>query len=194
MSLSDKMALWAKKDGARSGPEEGPMFEGVSDYEEDRADEVVILKYRNLVTESPPYHWLLSTLRKEMAQRANDSETEMRDGIKESILGVLHSGVISKRRPPLVYEVTFQLPWDRVTLLEGMDKSASSDDVLGSILTFTSNSAWFHANSADEYLRRTWPSTGKHLVHLMQELGYSGGLLVFGKRVRFLCILLSLHN
>ncbi|KAH6896532.1 hypothetical protein B0T10DRAFT_583101 [Thelonectria olida] len=175
MSLSEKMALWAEKDGAQSELAEEAPFEGVSDDEDSRFDVIEISKYRSLVTESPPYRWLLSTLRKEMLLGVSSFNSKPKNEIKERILSELPPGVISKRKAPLVYHMKFHIPWDSATLLNGADGAAPNEGALRSFPTFTADSGWIHATSAEEYLQQMWPSSGRHLVHFMQQLVDSGG-------------------
>ncbi|KAF7557309.1 hypothetical protein G7Z17_g830 [Cylindrodendrum hubeiense] len=137
ISLSDKMALWAGKSDAESGVVHKCLFEGVSSEElpddnEDEVNEAEMSIYRGAVANSPPFNWLLFTLRKEMLLATDGLECEPTgENIKEKILLQLPSGVISRRGPPVVHEIPSptELKFQRVSKVTGLRSQYAAQDI-----------------------------------------------------------------
>lgn len=181
MSLVDKMALWiGKTDIAQPDVCGSDLFEGVvedgdgdGDVEDgdgggdDEADLPDLHAYRGAVINNPSYHRLISSLKREMSLGANVEAGGVGcRGIRDFILGRLPSGVISKRTVPLVHEMTFELCWDPMVSLCGRPLHGGASGAI----TLVSDSGSYFATRALEYMQRTWPCSGIHIVQLLDSL------------------------
>jgi hypothetical protein len=109
MSILKKMNMWSRKAGqGYSILPYKDFFEGVKDDEEDPIDQSELSTYHKSILNSPAYEWFLRNLAKESILNL-DTTTQLR--ILQQILDKLPTGPISKRRPPDIYQVIFNLEW-----------------------------------------------------------------------------------
>ncbi|KAF4988794.1 hypothetical protein FDECE_14918 [Fusarium decemcellulare] len=126
-------------------------------------------KYRELVSNSFGYEWLLRSLEREiMLERAPvDAMQNIRHQILDAIPG---SHRISRHRPPRVYTVVYYVGWDIVRFLAEQEYTETDDEALGKAITLTGSVRSAQAMSCQEYLAQTWPLTGPSLLQLIQDL------------------------
>jgi len=164
MSLAEKMALWVDKEEI-SQERLDDLFDGVDGDEDDKLDVPELLGYRNILTGSPPYEWLMSALRRELqGSGANFPDLEIRN----QILEVLPSGEVSRHRPPRAYEVTFELSWDTLARC-GFGKRLSDTEVSVDDEKCGCESSM----TVLRYVQDRWPSSGTQLVFLLDDLAQS---------------------
>jgi hypothetical protein len=182
MSLLDKMALWAVKENLdtdhgdyRSSEE---LFEGVPEGEEEDPGLLDIYNYKTLITNSPPYQWLISALRHEMLLVALHGPDNKRESLKEKILDKLPSGLLSRRTTPTLYHTTFEVPWN--------PSQTPCRAWLGdsSCTIFSGDLQSCVAESASNFVQRQWPLSKGRLFPMIQRLaslGMDPGCTVSGK-------------
>jgi hypothetical protein len=106
MSLTEKMALWADKNDVAHEREREAVFEGVADENDSlETAETELMSYRNNLVGSPPYNWLMSTLRRDLRSCGSAPET----AIRNQLLETLPSGEISRHRLPWTHDITFEI-------------------------------------------------------------------------------------
>lgn len=165
MSLAEKMALWANKehDANHENSERDDLFDGVS-VDEDRAlDQTAPWSYRDLLLGSPPYEWLMSTLRRELESSGACPESRIRNQILEG----LPSGKISRHRQPQTHVVTFQIPWEVIT-------RSNRGNPLSHAELHISNECAVHDfqphATVKAYAQARWPSCGEQLLSAIDRL------------------------
>ncbi|KAK0646869.1 hypothetical protein B0T16DRAFT_170686 [Cercophora newfieldiana] len=175
MSLLDKMALWAVKDLESSdmAPQiesADQLFEGVSEEDEEDFELAEISSYRALIVESPPYHWLISALQHEMfisATEAHSPPGTKHGSIRDDILDKLPPGLLSRRAPPLLYEMTFDVSWNPF-------QTPCRAWLRDNCTTITGDFQSCVAETAADFIRQRWPLSENRLFPMMQKLVSAG--------------------
>ncbi|KAK4447073.1 hypothetical protein QBC34DRAFT_143042 [Podospora aff. communis PSN243] len=172
MSLLDKMTLWALKESSEAAHCGDPgsaveLFEGVPG-EEDDLGFLGVSNYRALIVDSPPYQWLISALRHEMLLSALRGPDVKHTGLKDEILDKLPPGLLSRRAAPMLYQMTFEVPWNPVRT---PCRSWLSDN---SCTMFVGDLQSCVAESASDFVQRRWPLNKGRLLPMMQRLASSG--------------------
>ena len=111
MSLLDKMNMWEKNAGVdKPENDQGELFDGVGDAEEELIPPVEIPRYNKIILESSAYNWFITNLRKEYSLQRGATELRLAiDNIRQTILDKLPSGKVSKQRIPPRHRCTFRL-------------------------------------------------------------------------------------
>ena len=162
MSVLDKMRMWDKNVGHNLPilPYDD-LFNGLNeDDEEDSSHEEELSKYHQLLVKSPAYKWFLTSLSNESVIQLESSHPR----IRQQILEKLPTGKISKRRTPLIHEVSFNVDW-RPAMKERL-QCALSEDVSDpglphdESLVITGSTKKSQALTMKQYITQTWPSNG----------------------------------
>ncbi len=113
MPLESLMEMWARKSsGAEAEPEASDLFQGVNDQDDEDLDQTKLAGY---IINSPVYRWLVMRLLKESSLSWSGTEpSTMVHKIRNSILGMLPTGIISKRERPKSHIMTFILSRERI--------------------------------------------------------------------------------
>ncbi|KAL6890930.1 hypothetical protein GGI43DRAFT_430478 [Trichoderma evansii] len=144
------------------------------DYEQDEEVNTSNLSaYRELISESPAYDWLLASLRRESLIEVGCS-LSMEDIKKELMDSLRLSHKISKSRPAEVFRVTILVNWNPITFLEEQQYQGSLDEAIEQVITLTGSTRNAQASTTLQYLRQTWPTTGEHVLQLVKDV--LGGL------------------
>jgi len=186
MSLSEKMALWSKNEGepnlkaghdrlhdAQRDPEVelDQISDEIEGLESDDANSTELSLYRSLIFDSPAYEWLLSSLRNEMLLSSGNAEAvDGNESLTIRIAKNLPTGVVSKRQPPIVYDIRYETAWDVAQFISSSVLKDAIDVALASNITIVSNSDHFQAIPCLDYLRQTWPSSGESIMRLLQNV------------------------
>lgn len=178
MPLLEKMTMWDRKYDDSSHLERLPdeCFEGVPEIEDDEPAPPDNESYKALVLKNPLYNWLVSTLSRELSSiPATLFEPALaKTSIKSWLLMNLPSGEVSRHRSPLVFEVTFALPWhlflpnDQQELPQNTDGSGTLLAAIG--IACTGNPEVLHTGFALDYMRTTWPYSGERMIRLLDHL------------------------
>lgn len=173
MAILDKMKLWSRKENEEIhvDPEQGGLFEGVRDEEEeDIAGNAEMAVHRDYVLNSTAYEWFIASLRKQLSLDWGlhpDKVTEAKScsHIHRSIMSKMSSGVISKHRPPEIHHAQFRISMcpDVYQCFQG--------GLIANLMVFTSSAPnVIQASTLQDYLHRTWPSGGMSLAKLIQTI------------------------
>ena len=172
MSLLDKMSMWVKSNEIDTVTGNDELFEGVRDDDDEITNEVGLSVYHGIVLKSPPYEWLLSTLRKEcFLQWSSRQPRIIVENIRQKILDGLPTRTISKRHSLSACEVTFDLQrgnsGDRENrLFSGL---VPSETLLPELITVTGCQEESQALTVEQYLCQTWPTYGLQLLNVLQK-------------------------
>lgn len=159
LSLAEKMALWANKEGVSEETREG-LFEGVGADEDDKLDPAESSNYRKILIGSSRYEWLMSTLRREL-RSANAISPDL--AIRNRILEILPCGEVSRHRPPRSYDIIFELSWD-ILAGAGLASKFSDDEISVDDGCGSGSITVLH------YAQDRWSSSGMPLLFLLDDL------------------------
>ncbi len=182
MSILDKMSMWISKTG-QDYPihHNADLFEGVKDDEEDPIDQSELSAYHKIILDSPAYEWFLSNVVKESIIKLETSQPR----IRQLILDKLPTGIISKRRTPKVYEVTFDLEWQH-TMEERLRHELSEESkypkpFFRGFIVMIGSPCEAQGLTIKEYLTQTWPMTGLKLFDALRKAATSFARHSFGE-------------
>jgi hypothetical protein len=183
MSVLDKMRMWDQNVG-----HDIPilpcddLFNGVNeDDEEDSSQEEELSKYHHLLVESPAYKWFLTSLSNESVIQLESSHPR----IRQQILEKLPTGKISKRRTPVIHEVSFNVEW-RPTMNERL-LCAYSEDMNGpnlphnESLVITGSPNKSQALTMKQYITQTWSSNGSLVFDVLYTASTSANKYIHSK-------------
>jgi hypothetical protein len=172
MSLEDKLSLWAQKTSTAEPEHEMHESEAEDLLEietlEDENDFDDLYRYQSLITESSAFDWLVGSLRREF-QLANSATAGMVSISRQFLHGLPSPTHLSRKQAVPSVQVTFTAPWNPVSFIEEQGYGPELDDILGKVITLTGSSGDVQATTCKQYLRQTWPSTGKHMLHIIED-------------------------
>lgn len=182
MSILDKMSMWISKTG-QDYPihHNADLFEGVKGDEEDPIDQIELSTYHKIILDSPAYEWFLSNVVKESIIKLETSQPR----IRQRILDELPTGIISKRRNPKVYAVTFDVEWQH-TMEERLRHELSEESkypkqFFREFIVMTGSRCEAQGLTIKEYLTQTWPMTGLKLFDALRKAATSFAQHSFGE-------------
>lgn len=133
--------------------------------------------FRDCVIKSQAYRWLVETMLCEATQTL--VSLDIRSAIWEKVFRSIHPRegrkALKSQQPTRAYQVTFVVDWDSQaftsqTGLRGRDESDSGVIELGKMLTLTGVVEDCQALTVSQYLSQTWPTTGQHVLDLIQAV------------------------
>lgn len=195
MSLLDKMNMWEKNAGVdKPENDQGELFDGVGDAEEELIPPVEIPRYNKIILESSAYNWFITNLRKEYSLQRGATELRLAiDNIRQTILDKLPSGKVSKQRIPPRHRCTFRLLLAplRARLYPTYDVARSrciSLKRISEVVAVTCSFNEAQATTVREYFAHTWPSAGTFLLEILQEvLECSYRIRPQGESIKYSC-------
>jgi hypothetical protein len=127
------------------------------------------INYDVLISTSSAYEWLLSRVRNILTLALADPDHMGR--IRRCILRALPTDYrISAKTPPKALTATFELDWDPIAFFDEQEYTEQNWHAIGAAITLTGSLGSAQAMTCAEYLRQTWPSSGEHLLHLMERV------------------------
>ena len=181
MSLLDKMSMWNRKSGNEQKLDNCDLFESIEDLEEEDAEEEEgdadkseLSLYSKAIMNSTAYKWLIASLLKQSSLHWDDSQPRsIVQEIRQTILKMLSTGSISKKRAPSTYSVVFHLPWRPLKSRGEMHYSRCPIQPGQSLSECTvlscSSADRVQAMTIRQYLDQTWYSGGTGLLFVLQE-------------------------
>jgi hypothetical protein len=178
MELGDLMNLWhqnledADDDIANPqndidvGSETSSIGEIVTVEDSDK-DLPELVAYKNLISSSPVYEWLLGTIRRKL--HLKPAAPNSQDTIRHRILDSLPSSrIVSRYDQPRIYQATFILNWDPIAFVREQEYDQSKPGFIGKIITVTGSSHDAQAMTSLQYLHQTWHSYGASILQLVE--------------------------
>jgi hypothetical protein len=165
MSIGEKLRLWARKEASQDFERE---TDNLADLE-DEVDTKELARYQSLIMDSPAFDWLLGSVQREL--RLDDTVVQAMTQIRQQILqGLPAARQISRKRAIPSVQVRFNIQWDPVSFIEEQGYDGDFQDVFGKIITLTGSTTDVQAATCEQYLCQTWPSTGKHMLRILQGI------------------------
>jgi hypothetical protein len=128
-----------------------------------------LVLYRDLISTSSTYEWLLARLHREVA--LSRQQPDLMEVIREAITSKLQSpGKISRYRSSEALRFTFEVEWDPVAFVKEQRYEEEPGDAIGRAITITGSAVDAQATTCAEYLRQTWPVVGKHTLQLVKNV------------------------
>lgn len=129
-----------------------------------------IAKYRNIITGSAQYSWLLADMRR-LCILTPGSPEDLMEKVRDTVRTVLPRNIpISRHDPMPGCQVTFEIPWDPRGFWEKEKFREKISRGLENAITITGSAEDAQATTAGEYLTQTWPVTAKHAMKLVRKL------------------------
>ena len=176
MDLGDIMDLWHQNledpdDDVGNPPDDnGSESSSVGDsvplldHDEDLPG---LAAYKDLITSSPMYEWLLGSIRREL--NLHPAKPNVQNVIRNKILGSLPSSRTVSRYDQLrIYQAKFTLNWNPLAFVKEQEYDMSKEGFLGKVITITGSSQDAEAMTCLQYLHQTWHSYGVNLLQLVE--------------------------
>jgi hypothetical protein len=167
--LEQKMEHWHLSAGADGTPEDLWDDEGV-DNEEINPQE--LSEYRNFMSTSPAYKWLLERLMREVMLEPSEHSGNSIEWIHQTISSFISfspSHRVSKNRPSKVHEMVFEVNWDPLAFITNQEYEEEPGPAIERAITLTGSATDAQTMTCRQYLRQTWPSLGDHVIRLIKE-------------------------
>ncbi|KAL5357315.1 purine and uridine phosphorylase [Aspergillus floccosus] len=175
MDLGDLMDLWHQNldpdDDVGNPPDDnGSESSNVDDsvpIEIDEEELPGLATYKDLITSSPMYEWLLGSIRREL--NLHRTEPNAKDAIRNRILSSLPlSRTVSRYDQPRIYQAKFTLNWDPMAFVKEQEYDTSKEGFLGNVITITGSSQDAQAMTCLQYLHQTWHSYEVDIIQLFE--------------------------
>jgi hypothetical protein len=177
MSLADKMSLWQDNEGKE--PEAAvPDSSWDCDIEDDldhnsESDLLDVSSYRNALTQSSAYPWLLSHLQLESNLECA-GPVQTKNVIKHQILDKIgRPAKISRKYQSSVCTIMFDL-CSPIVLWEQQQYKETLSEVISDAITVTGHGDNVQATTCLQYMSQTWPQTGENIIRLLQRCVETG--------------------
>lgn len=164
----------SKKDADSTG--ESVSIEGTWDGSHgSKTDEEIgmsgLLEFRAFLSESPAYRWCLATVHREFL--LEPSHPNLMEGIGQGISNYLLSSSSISRKRAGAYQMMFLIDWNPLGFIVEQGYQDAPGRVIEFALTLTGSASNAQALTCAQYLRQTWPESGKQVIQLMK--GVVGG-------------------
>lgn len=184
MSLKERLGRWQVDQvlddpfSATARPDDVPLIDnftqldGDDDEEEASLDDHRLQLYRDIVANSTAFQWLLCRLYREAS--LTTSEAISVRAISIQIRKVLYSRrenrLVSSRNGPAKCSVVFHSDWDPLAFIcdQGY-KEEPEQAIEGAIVIVQSANGYMEAMPCSEYVNRTWPLLGEHILGLLKH-------------------------
>ena len=129
-------------------------------------------KYKELISKTSAYTWLLANVAREIAQTSDESYLlkQIRDEISRRIPPIIK---VSPRRAPDTMMVWFQMEWDPMAFILEQKYSEKPSIVLDRVITLTGSPTNAQALPCLQYLVQAWPGSGTHIACLLKKLPHA---------------------
>ncbi|PLN75622.1 hypothetical protein BDW42DRAFT_199323 [Aspergillus taichungensis] len=178
MTLDDKMNFWQQKDepfehllspDPHDETDEQINDDIASTIQEEENNLPELTAYRNIIHNSPMYTCLLDNIRRECTLAP--AKPDIIGQIRRSILSSLPTSPrISRQRPAEIFDVSFKICWDPRSFLMEQEYMEGPEEALEKVITLTGSTKSVQALTCGDYMRQTWPSTGKDVLRLLKVL------------------------
>lgn len=153
------------------------LFEGVPEDNDDERDDINGLPhYRDTITNSTAYKWLISKLHNVLDLMPTQPNTmgEISDYIHDSFAHKPQFRQFSRATNPHICDMEFIVDWDPLIFLEEQSYDGPPEEVIARALTLTGTMENAQALTVEQYLKQTWHKSGEEVLALVQKLVKSG--------------------
>ncbi|EXJ76154.1 uncharacterized protein A1O5_00662 [Cladophialophora psammophila CBS 110553] len=122
---------------------------------------------RSFLLDSPAYQWLVENA------RSSAILTERKGTIVDAIARKVDDTISSMRSPKSwrfqMFQINFNIHWDLPNFLMGQEYETTSEIAVEHAITVTGSGSNTQALSCMEYMRQTWPSSGREVLRMLQK-------------------------
>lgn len=129
-----------------------------------------VLRYRELIRNSPAYGWLVESARRETVLTHSEARAliEIRQHLTHAMPS---SSSISRNRPSEVYNCAFRLAWNPKAFVAEQRYTCSPRQAIANSITLTEDATLNpQALTTSQYMAQTWSVSGVRLLQLIQQL------------------------
>lgn len=185
MSLDERLDRWHvdqvmdDPNSAIALPDDGPDVNDQSEiddlYDDDdeaSVDDSRLGMYRNVVTNSTAFQWLLGRLHREVS--LTTSEASSFKAISTLLRQVLYSlpenRIVSSRKGPPECTAVFQSDWNPLAFMRDQEYEEEPEETVGcAIVIVQDTNGDVEAMPCSEYVSRTWPLLGEDFMGLLKH-------------------------
>jgi hypothetical protein len=187
MSLDERLSMWRldqemdDPSSAAARPDDVPLMDDDAqldgdgsndDNDETALDDSQLEMYRNVVTSSTAFQWLLCRLHREAILTTSEASSmkTISTQIRQILYSRQESRLVSSRKGPPRISVVFQSDWDPQAFIRNQEyKEEPEDAVERAIVIVQGMNGDVEAMPCSEYLDRTWPLFGEHFMGLVKH-------------------------
>ncbi|GFF93051.1 hypothetical protein IFM53868_07058 [Aspergillus udagawae] len=140
--------------------------------DETALDDSQLEMYRNVVTGSTAYQWLLCRLHREASLTTSEASSwkALSTQIRQILYSRRESRLVSSRKAPPKCSAVFQSDWDHLAFIRDQEyKEEPEDAVERAIVIVQGPNGDVEAMPCSEYVGRTWPLFGEHFMGLVKH-------------------------
>jgi hypothetical protein len=138
-------------------------------YKDEEANMPKLIVYRDFISKSPTYKWLLTSLRREFLLTPVEPNTM--EAIRRKIINFLPSGhKVSRKESAEAYKMTFEIKWDPLAFVKEQEYREEPDEAVERVITLTGSAKDAQALTCAQYLCQTWPLSREHTIRLIKDV------------------------
>jgi len=128
--------------------------------------------YKKFIQHSEAYQWLLSKIRQygQLTFEEHNTMFDIGARIQNQLRAQEPLRTISRRKPPSLVRMTFNLDWNPIRFLHDQGFTPPLAGVLDSVLCLTGSQGEAYVATITEYVEQTWPITAEPIISLLREL------------------------
>ncbi|GFF36596.1 hypothetical protein IFM46972_04939 [Aspergillus udagawae] len=187
MSLDERLRMWRldqemdDPSSAAARPDDVPLMDDDAqlggddnndDKDENALDDSQVEMYRDVVTNSTAFQWLLCRLHREanLTTLEASSWKAISTQIRQPLYSRRESRLVSSRKGPPKCSAVFQSDWDPLAFIRDQKyKEEPEDAVERAIVIVQGTNGDVEAMPCSEYVGRTWPLFGEHFMGLVKH-------------------------
>ena len=150
--------------------------DGDDDDDEDGVDNSRLMMYRNVLADSTAFQWLLCRLHRETS--LTTSEASSMKAVSTQIRQILYcqreNRLVSSRKGSPKCSVVFHSGWDPLAFIRDQEFKEDPENAgEGAIVIVQGTNGVVEGMPCLEYVGRTWPLFGEHLMGLVKHTVWS---------------------
>lgn len=171
MSFEEKLAIWNSEPSADNEGGGDPPEQDINLADDDEPDFVDVARYKEALTRSPVYHWLISRIQRQ--NNMADTGTNLVDGIRHRVLQTLGLPDHISRRSMRDFNrqlAVFHIHWRPLEFFQAQEYDVRLEDALPRVITFAGDERNAQAAGCLEYTEQMWPTAGPHVLQFIKRL------------------------
>ncbi|KAH6619042.1 hypothetical protein C7974DRAFT_40741 [Boeremia exigua] len=157
----------------KNDPSDANIFdEAMSILEAEKKDLQQSVAYKEFVSRSDAYRWLVASLHQSPGQLSGDIESmvAIRAYVRDQLRQQQPLRTLSRQRPPAMVNLTVKLEWNPIQIALSYGFKYPFWGILDNLYCMTGSETEAQVTTIMEYMTQMWPSTGTSLIALMREL------------------------
>jgi hypothetical protein len=128
--------------------------------------------YREFIIGTTAYEWLIRAVRRELELVSSEpnSMESIASQIRQKVFSLPSFRNISRNASPQECKIMFTIPWDPRAFVKEQEYQEMAADAIARAITLTGAAGNTQALTCEQYLKQTWPLSGKHTIQLVQDV------------------------